>query len=387
MDLITCPDCGHQNPPDIGQCQNCGADLTAGAPADIPGEIRGPEAFLGEANPAVEAELNLAGSRRTRLTPAQQAHTRLLQEMLAAEGQPVPPKATHKRTSFTGFRLTVALLLFLILVISLVTNKPVFIRPVLSPESLEARQVIYTLTPGAPVLVAFDYQPGFSGEMSRVAQGVLAHILAQRAYPVILSTHPTGPAQAELLLSDIGRSSGATYTAPDQYTNLGYLPGGASGLLGFSQAPRQLMPLTAAGRPAWEYPALQNIDHISDFSLVLIITEDPDTARAWIEQVEPQLEGKPLLLLLSAQAEPNVRPYYGTQSNQIQGLVSGVAGGVAYQDSAVFTMEGDPSGVPWSVYSLGLWGGAILLLLAGLYALLRLAKEQDNESATGEDQP
>jgi hypothetical protein len=114
------------------------------------------------------------------------------------------------------------------------------------------------------------------------------------------------------------------------------------------------------------------------------MTEDPDTARAWIEQAGPLLEGKPLVLLLSAQAEPVLRPYLTKGSNQVQGLVSGVAGGVAYQDSAVFTLQTDPSDIPWSTYSLGLWIGAILLLLAGLYAMLRLAREQGNEPTSGD---
>ena len=368
MSTVNCAECGFENLPGVERCQNCGADLPAASAESLLAEVPGQESFINKA----------------RITPAQQVHLRLLSEMLAAEGKALPLGNSPKRTGYTTLRIGISLVLFLALLFSLLANKPVFTHPALSSEALEARQLVYALTPGAPVLFVVDYQPGYTGEMSRLGQGVLAHILAHRAYPVFLSTHPTGPAQAEVFISDLGISSGVAYLTPEQYLNLGYLPGGPSGLLGFSQAPQQVMPLTADGSPAWQNPPLQAIQNLSDFSLVVIMTEDPDTARTWVEQAGPQLDGKPLMLLLSAQAEPVLRPYLESGSGQVQGMVSGVSGGVAYQDSAVFTLQSDPSGIPWSTYSLGLWVGGILLLLAGLYGVFRLAREQDNEPSQGE---
>ena len=40
--------------------------------------------------------------------------------------------------------------------------------------------------------------------------------------------------------------------------------------------------------------------------------------------------GKPMLMVISAQAEPMIRPYY--DSGQLQGLVTGLAGGKAYEE-------------------------------------------------------
>jgi hypothetical protein len=191
----------------------------------------------------------------------------------------------------------------------------------------------------------------------------------------------------ELLVSAIAAGSNTTYLAPDQYLNLGYLPGGPTGLLGFSQAPARWMPLTADGNLAWSNPAVSEIQRLADFKMVIVATEDPEAARAWIEQVSPQLAGTPLVLLVSAQAEPALLPYTGGQSGQVQGVINGVAGGLAYQDSAVFTLEDDPSGISWSTYSLGLWAGAVLLLLAGLLAAVRLAREEDSTQKPGEKQP
>jgi hypothetical protein len=371
MEINTCPHCGSENPAEASLCQNCGADLSTGLTPGLAVEDPGLEAYPG----------------KVRVTPAQQVHLRLLQEVLAAEGQPKPVKSASPRANDTLIRLGVGFVLCLVLILSLVTGQPVFTRPTLSTDALEARQLIFGLTPGAPILMAFDFQPGYAGEMSRVAQGVLTHLLVQRTYPVFLSTTPTGAAQVELLVSAIAAGSNTTYLAPDQYLNLGYLPGGPTGLLGFSQAPARWMPLTADGNLAWSNPAVSEIQRLADFKMVIVATEDPEAARAWIEQVSPQLAGTPLVLLVSAQAEPALLPYTGGQSGQVQGVINGVAGGLAYQDSAVFTLEDDPSGISWSTYSLGLWAGAVLLLLAGLMAAVRLAREEDSTQKPGEKQP
>lgn len=391
METNTCLECGHSNPFEIHTCENCGAALAnrpdpVGNPgsevppveqpdglpnATFPGEMHPPGSFLGKAS----------------LTPAQQAHTRLLQEMIASDGKTPPPPRQPERRSRGQLRIGVGLVIILTIIFSILWQQPVFSPPELPEETLAARQVISALPIGAPVLVAFDYQPGYSGEMSRAAQGVLAHLMAQQAYLVIVSTQPTGPALAELLLTDVGRKTGTAYRAPDQYQNLGYLPGGASGLLSLAQSPRKMTPLTIQGSLAWQASTINQISRVSDFSLALVITEDPDTGRMWIEQIGPMLEGKPLVSVISAQASPLLLPYYTSQPRQLQGLVSGVAGGMAYQNAAVFFLENEGAAIPWSVYSLAPWIGAMLMLIGVGMAFLRRMNEQYRDPTEQEKKP
>jgi hypothetical protein len=49
-----------------------------------------------------------------------------------------------------------------------------------------------------------------------------------------------------------------------------------------------------------------------------------------VEQVQPFLGGVPMLLISSAQAAPMLEPY--VQSGQVQGMISGLAGSVAYEN-------------------------------------------------------
>ncbi|HSO26584.1 MAG TPA: hypothetical protein VLS48_00835, partial [Anaerolineales bacterium] len=117
---------------------------------------------------------------------------------------------------------------------------------------------------------------------------------------------------------------------------------------------------------AWDAAPLSGINTLADFALVLVITESPDTARVWVEQVGPALGDTPLLLAVSAQAEPLVRPYAGAGANQVQGLISSISGGV-YYDYLQFRRQ---PGVVWSAYSLGAWAAVVLILLGGLINLI-----------------
>jgi hypothetical protein len=165
------------------------------------------------------------------------------------------------------------------------------------------------------------------GEMNAASAGVIDHLANKGAKLAVVSTSPTGPALAERVISDHqGKNQNSTVV------NLGYIPGGASGLAAFAQNPEWVLPNTLDGAPAWQTEPLRNIGSMSDFAMTLLITDNPNTLRAWIEQVNPRLEPKPLVTVISAQVEPMARPYYAPDhGGQIDGLVSGLTGGAAFE--------------------------------------------------------
>jgi hypothetical protein len=117
----------------------------------------------------------------------------------------------------------------------------------------------------------------------------------------------------------------------------------------------------------WETAPLNTISSIKDFNAVIVITSDPDTARVWIEQVGPllQTKGTPLLIVTSSQAEPLIRPYYEANPPQVQGLVAGLAGGVAYSRTVGNIQQ---NGV-WDAFSVGVTVSVLIILLGSIYAV------------------
>jgi hypothetical protein len=202
-----------------------------------------------------------------------------------------------------------------------------------------------------------------SGEMDAATSAVLDHLMIQGVFVTLVSTSPTGPVQAERLIDTVNLVGGHQYR-PDagQFVNLGYISGGASGLLSFSDNPRGTLTYTLGGDPVWELPSLQRIKALADFDLVLVATENPNTARNWIEQVGPGLGETSLIMVTSAQAEPIVRPYYDASPRQVQGMVSGLAGGVAYEQSIGRTGNAHAY---WSSFSYGMIISVFLILVGG----------------------
>jgi hypothetical protein len=163
-------------------------------------------------------------------------------------------------------------------------------------------------------------------------------------------------------------------SAPPDIAILGYIPGGAAGLRAFSRDPAGVMRYNlestdSSNLNAWNEPMFDPSQGLANFQMVLVITDNADTARGWVEQTRAQLQDNkiPLLMVVSAQAEPMVRPYYETNPRQVSGMATGVMGGVF--------MEGlnGREGIARTyldAYSLTLMVAVLLLVIGSLVNLV-----------------
>jgi hypothetical protein len=105
------------------------------------------------------------------------------------------------------------------------------------------------------------------------------------------------------------------------------------------------------------------MNSLGNFGMLLVLTDNPDASRAWIEQVRPLLGLVPMVFITSAQIEPIVQPYFGVYPMPVQGIISGVPGGVAYETLA--SADGTNQKY-WASFSLGGLVAVILILVGGL---------------------
>jgi hypothetical protein len=291
-------------------------------------------------------------SAKLRVTDSQQTHANIFSELLSFEGKaeatPQPPLVSSQWV----LRWVIAIILTIVVGFVVVSGSQYVVSPsnTAIPETTYASSRIISALPNqAPVLLAFDYEPGTAGEMNATAAALVDHLMLKGARLTLVSTLPTGPALAEYFIQKVLAQH--NYTSGAQYINLGYIPGGSMGLLSFAQTPQWVFPPSYNGVNPWETQPLQGIQAISDFALVVVITNDPDSARYWIEQVQPKIGDTPLLAVVSAQAEPMVQPYFGDGQNaQLQGIVSGLTGGAAYE---VAVGKANLGRVYWDAFSIG----------------------------------
>lgn len=308
-----------------------------------------------------------AYSARLQMTEGQQRHAASLERLVSTESEPRPLSGQTRLHSASLLRWAIALLLILAAGLPVVTGIQTVPGAVYPSELSATRDLISGLGTNSPVLLVFDYEPALSGELEAAAAPVIDHLLFKGPRLAILSTSPTGPILAERFLKTTQASHG--YQSGQGYVNLGYLAGGPAGVLGFAEDPPATAAYTVEGAPAWQMPPLQGLQNLSDFAAVIILTDNADTGRTWIEQAGPYLNTSPMMMIISAQAEPMIRPYYDSQ--QVKGLVSGLAGGKAYEQAneQAFQGPGLARGY-WDAFSAGLFLAEVMILVGGLWSAI-----------------
>lgn len=345
------------------------------------GPLAGLRGVLSAEPVAAQAGKPPSQSVRLQVSDAQQARANQLQKMVAGETEPQPPGRRPILSEQRVLRYLIAGLLFLTTVLTGLIPSRLGELPAKPPEMDAITPLITGLSPESVVLVVLDYQPGLSGEMDAAASGIVDHVMIQKARLALISTSPTGPALGERLMGRFAADHG--YTSGAQYVHLGYLPGAAAGLQLFANAPAAAVPggyddrpfwslVDRAGGSPWAQPALRGISSLNDFGMTLLLSDDSETVRRWVEQVGPFLRPGTLVVISSAQAEPLVRPYL--DSGQIAALVSGLRGGAAYEG---FLQREGPARRAWDGTNVGTLAVIVLIMGAGTYNLYLAWEERE----------
>jgi hypothetical protein len=308
----------------------------------------------------------------------QEAHAALLEQILSAETEPVPLTSFSNLATSRVLRWFIALVLVLCVFAVLFLRTQIFMMPVGIPfEISDAVNVSQSIPEGSPVLVVFDYEPARAGEMEIAAAPMFDRmILLRHPKLTFISTNETGPILAERLIS--GPLAGHNYKSGSEYVNLGYLPGGQMGIRAFVQDPRRTTEFAFGRNPAsdalidptlasaWTADPWSGITSFSQFTAMIIISDNADTSRGWLEQTSPMLGSMPVVVISSAQASPMLYPYYA--SKQVSGLVSGIYGGALFEQNNA----GRPSKIRtyWDAYSIGMLLAMAMILVGGLSNLV-----------------
>ncbi len=336
---------------------------SAEGPLEENGPLAGLRGVLPTAGGLIQPGKPKVQAIRLQSSEAQQSSAALLEQMLAAETQAKPLRGGGRLVSQRVLRWIISAMLILLVTFTLLGGSQSVPLPAALPEESNLMlPVIDLLAEGAPVLMIFDYEPALAGEMEAAAAPFVDRVLGLRRPRVtILSTSPTGAALAERFMA--ATQSRHNYRGGEDYVNLGYLPGGTAGILSFAENPRAALPL-----PGWDSAAAQGVSRFPDYKAVILLTDQAETARAWVEQTGATRAGLPLLVVSSAQAAPMIQPYL--LSGQVNGLVSGLRGGAAFESSSGL---GSPVRRYWDAYNFATLFAALLIVF-GLWNFLAGAR-------------
>ncbi len=316
-------------------------------------------------------------SLKLQATDEQLSQAALLERILAAEASPVPIASFSTLRSSRVLRWSLAFVFFAVVFAILFLRTQIFSLPVGVPFEIDgALKAVQSIPDGAPVLVAFDYEPARVGEMEAAAAPMFDQMALRPPRFTFISTNANSSILAERFM--ITGPMADHYKNGLQYLNLGYLPGGQMGIRAFVQNPRAATPFDVTFTRAWDSTQLKDVNSFSNFAAFIIITDSADSARAWIEQTTFERGSMPVVVISSAQSAPMIQPYY--DSGQIRGLVSGLYGGAIFEQNNA----GRPgtARIYWDAYSIGMLIAALLIVGGGLWNLF--LGSRDRAAATRE---
>ncbi len=291
-------------------------------------------------------------------------HMAVFKEVVSLEQTEAKVPGYRRARAAGTVRWVLAALMSLILVFAILRGlKPEYLPASLPKETVQLFQAIGSLQPGDKVLIAMDYEPAYAGELEAAASPVLNHLMVKQADLYIISTNPAGSSLAMKMLSGLNRyprPAHEPYQSGESFHVLGYLPGGQAGIQLLNQGLVKAIPVTPDLVKSSTFPALTEQTRLTDFKALLILSDQPDTVRTWLEQLQIE-NGQPALwAVVSAQAVPLLRPY--VRSGQLQGLAAGEYGGALYE--RIFQQPGVAWG-QWNVYHTGLTTAILMILLGG----------------------
>jgi hypothetical protein len=235
-------------------------------------------------------------------------------------------QAAHPRRNLAT-RLLYAALVIAVLLPFLVPGEWSGATIPLSPSTAAFYQAVAALKPGTPVILAFDYDSSARSELDVQAQAVTAHLMQRGVRLIAVSLQPQGPALANEVL--LRAAPGQNYRPGDDYTNLGYLPGGSAALarLGASVQSAASGSPPGSGGPITG-TVMQGVRGVDTVGAVVVFAADEASVLLWITQIQARYK-VPLLVGVSATAAAQLQPY--VSNGQVQGLLSGLPGAAEYE--------------------------------------------------------
>ncbi|MBK9925950.1 MAG: hypothetical protein IPP66_11755 [Anaerolineales bacterium] len=315
-----------------------------------------------------------AFSLKLQVTDEQQAGASLFERILASETTAQTLKSTSAVSSQRMLRW--ALSAIFILVLALVIGFGSQSMPIVPANQLS--DLVATIPDSSSVLVVMDYEPSLAGELEATGGPLLNQLaLARRSAFTFIATSPTGSALVDRLVSNTiikptPKDLNLKYELGAQYFNIGFLPGGSAGVLGFITDPAKTMPV-------------MSIDKFSAFQAIILMTDNAESGRVWVEQLEiakskdASIAEKPVFVVSSAQSAPMLQPY--ASSGQVDIVINGLYDAAKYE--YVNTSRPGIARGYWDAFGVGLFMAITAIVLGSVWSILVGIRERRAQAEQG----
>lgn len=320
-------------------------------PPETEGLLKGLRGLI-PPSPGIEAPASYQFQSTDGTTEASQARAELLQSLLGQPHSRSRPELEKKHPDI-GRRVerwvvTVVLLVSVVgmLLAPVFGNEiPRLTQPVAASGAAKLYEIVNGLDAGDNVLVAFDYGPPEADELDAVTEPVIEHLIDSGGHLSIVSTRPDAPPVAAALMNKVT-------DAKEQYTLLGYRPGGGIAVSHLLAATDQ--------RP----------------KLLVILTSRPGPLLRWVEQVHARYGDQiQVAAVTSALLEPVTSPYLDANAEQLGAAIHGFREAASYE-----ALQGRPGEATRQLDTLAVGHVTIVTLMvvgAAIYGIGGTRRKED----------
>jgi hypothetical protein len=294
------------------------ATIVEAAPA-TPRDQQGATVMAPEALPAVVIPAKPVIQRSAERVASMELLERLV---LEPPREPMVSPVVQRRARAVMLVQIIAFVLLLaaILVALLGPRLPLGER-VPSPNAARLATRIAALVPGAPVLVAYEWDARRAAEMEPLENAVVSRLMARRAPLLLLTTDPQGALLSRRRAALLREQQDNFYDkAGLGFVDLGYKPGGAFALARMSSSFGSVFEQDWTGasllgqanviQTMCQSQAANIADcNLDRIGMVIVLADESEDARAWIEQVESRHPTLPLTFVTPTEVAPLVQPY------------------------------------------------------------------------------
>lgn len=282
----------------------------------------------------------------------------LLKALISDEGKPVINSAGPEKKEKDHSRLFLGLIFIVVLLLSILF----FPKTIGEQPQPAVSQVFFThyldgLKKSDEVLVVMSYYSASAPELEALAAPVLARIDEKGLVWHAITLRMDGLWQAENLYEKAGLTN---RTAPE------YVPGGQFAMLALA------VKSDGVAGPGWQKPLTMENSNLTDFDLVLLITDSALSLRGWLEQVAPNAPFIKTLAIISEKEVASIQPFF--DNGQVLGYLNGKHG-----------LDGEIAGLAnhYRAYQVGL---VLMILWLGLGLFFAFQQAKQKKTPSGAEQ-
>jgi hypothetical protein len=196
--------------------------------------------------------------------------------------------------------------------------------------TLRSRQYfdqIEALKPGDIVLLSADFDPASAPELMPMLRSSILHLARKDVKIVGDCLWPGGPPLLEQAFRDIAVREFHKQYGVD-FVNLGFKEGREAVMLAMGNSIPGTFPSDFRGTPVGQLPLMSKVEDLSSVKLLVNISAGYPGTKEWVQQTQSRFH----LRIVSGCTAVSAPEFYAyLQSNQLLGLLGGMAGAAEYE--------------------------------------------------------